>query len=257
MDDIQSSDSQYENRVVAFIDILGFKQIIKNTMKDDIEFRKVANYLNRLKRLDNDSKEGNSGYEITVFSDSIVISCLTDEKNWLHSILNKVIEIQLDALSNRILMRGGISLGKLYHKENIVFGPAMVGAYELESKNAIHPRIVLTAGLVQAGMENLDEDKIEGVMEIIKLDTNDDFYFIDYLSNINNIEQDTYDILNELKHIIEDALANNTDWNIRNKYMWMKTYYNSFIEGSPLYQDGKETLLINLNQCSRQESIDI
>nr|WP_317187917.1 hypothetical protein [Acinetobacter gerneri] len=44
---------------------------------------------------------------------------------------------------HNILLRGALTIGEIYHDENMVFGPAMVEAYELESKVAEFPRIIL------------------------------------------------------------------------------------------------------------------
>lgn len=41
-------------------------------------------------------------------------------------------------------MRGGISSGWCYHEDSIVFGQAMIDAYELESQVAHVPRIVFS-----------------------------------------------------------------------------------------------------------------
>ncbi len=39
-------------------------------------------------------------------------------------------------------MRGGISVGHLYHDPKYLFGPAFIKAYDLESKIAKTPRII-------------------------------------------------------------------------------------------------------------------
>ncbi|PDZ55088.1 hypothetical protein CON15_23105 [Bacillus cereus] len=54
-----------------------------------------------------------------------------------------VVHIQLEMMRKGILMRGGLAVGLLCHNDNIVYGPAMVEAYELESKLAIYPRVVV------------------------------------------------------------------------------------------------------------------
>jgi hypothetical protein len=48
------------------------------------------------------------------------------------------------ALKIGFLIRGGVTIGNLYHAQGIVFGPAMVEAYELESRTAVYPRIVVS-----------------------------------------------------------------------------------------------------------------
>lgn len=41
------------------------------------------------------------------------------------------------------LVRGGITIGDFYIDDTIVWGPALLRAYELEDKLAIYPRIIL------------------------------------------------------------------------------------------------------------------
>lgn len=42
-----------------------------------------------------------------------------------------------------MLSRGGIAVGELYHQNGIIYGPALLTAYQLESQAATYPRIVL------------------------------------------------------------------------------------------------------------------
>ena len=69
----------YEERYIAFIDILGFKNIVTNTFNFPEEFNRLdqtLSYLESLKRKNYHDPWGNKwmGMEFTMFSDSIVIS---------------------------------------------------------------------------------------------------------------------------------------------------------------------------------------
>jgi hypothetical protein len=48
------------------------------------------------------------------------------------------------ALRIGVLIRGGFTFGRLYHENGVVFGEAMVDAYQLESKHAIRPRVLVS-----------------------------------------------------------------------------------------------------------------
>jgi predicted nuclease with TOPRIM domain len=74
---------KYENRVVAFIDILGFKNMLDETVNkkdEDLEEnidKLIAAYneINELWKEDrNDNSKLNSSRKVTIFSDSIVVS---------------------------------------------------------------------------------------------------------------------------------------------------------------------------------------
>jgi hypothetical protein len=48
------------------------------------------------------------------------------------------------ALRIALLVRGGATIGKLFHAQGVVFGDALVDAYRVESKVAKYPRVVLS-----------------------------------------------------------------------------------------------------------------
>ena len=72
---------------------------------------------------------------VSTFSDNIVISTPVAEGN-IPYFLQSMAVMQLMTTSLHFLLRGGISMGDIYHDEEVVFGPALNRAYELESKVA-------------------------------------------------------------------------------------------------------------------------
>lgn len=46
-------------------------------------------------------------------------------------------------------MRGAVTVGAIHHDQHIVFGPALNRAYELESKVAFYPRILIDTPSVE------------------------------------------------------------------------------------------------------------
>jgi hypothetical protein len=52
--------------------------------------------------------------------------------------------VAMAGLSVRLLVRGALSRGRLYHHGRVVVGEAMVDAYLLECKVALHPRVVVS-----------------------------------------------------------------------------------------------------------------
>lgn len=82
---------------------------------------------------------------ITYFSDSLVISAPKEDVIASQMILDLMAKLSIRLWNDHsLLLRGGLTLGKLVHKENgPLFGPAMNRAYELESKVAKHPRILI------------------------------------------------------------------------------------------------------------------
>lgn len=52
-------------------------------------------------------------------------------------------------ISKGILMRGGVTTGKLYHNDNIVYGSAMIAAHQLESKVAVHSSVLVGGSILK------------------------------------------------------------------------------------------------------------
>ena len=50
----------------------------------------------------------------------------------------------VDLLKLGFLVRGAVTFGDLHHKDNVVFGPALNEAVEIEEKEAFYPRIIVS-----------------------------------------------------------------------------------------------------------------
>ncbi|MEW6534376.1 MAG: hypothetical protein AB1454_02010 [Candidatus Auribacterota bacterium] len=141
--------SQYTHKVVAFIDILGFRNIVTAFSKrENFDlFNRLLLSLHRIKHIQEMSNLPNiipSEFEVSVFSDCIVFS--TQEKN-IASIVWTAGYLQADLLYLGILSRGGIASGLTYHNDGILFGESFLKAYQIEQQTAFYPRIVLSTKL--------------------------------------------------------------------------------------------------------------
>jgi hypothetical protein len=139
----------YENRVVAFIDILGFRALIAKLPTDPVLHRLLHRALDQIKSYA--SAAGQKGtaqekLESSVFSDSIVISGPEDA---LATVIWTCTMLQSKLLAGSILTRGGISFGPTHHKDGLLYGDGMIRAYDLESKAAVYPRVLIDPILVE------------------------------------------------------------------------------------------------------------
>ncbi len=171
----------YENRITIFIDILGFRNIVKNTETNPKYAEKIFSVLDSMKSEEvakemfgeasnvEESEEekkrvrdfmaeiserllGKSSIQITHFSDSIVMSInIQDNDTNGMSLIEYVCRLQYRLWRDfKVLIRGGVSVDKLIHIEGgPLFGPAMVRAYDFETNLAIYPRIVLDERCLQ------------------------------------------------------------------------------------------------------------
>jgi hypothetical protein len=136
----------YSERYVAFLDILGFSEIVRgSTASQD----KVAELVRTLENIAAAKQEfgGDIGIEpddfnAQSFSDCIVLSENASARGLFH-LLASVTVLSFNLLSKGIFTRGGIAKGQLHHSDKVVFGPAMLDAYNLESTIAVYPRILV------------------------------------------------------------------------------------------------------------------
>lgn len=87
--------------------------------------------------------------QLTMFSDTIIISMSMQHINAVAVVIPTVVcrVTESFALMGSPI-RGGISVGKLVHDHDVILGPALVKAYELESAVATFPRVVIADELM-------------------------------------------------------------------------------------------------------------
>lgn len=232
--DYKKNTTNYEERIVAFVDILGFSELVSNSSSDSEEYEKIKHALDTINRVKKESY-GTSA-KVTTFSDSIVISYPINEKDPLFYILIDLVHLQLELLQQGVLVRGGIAKGKIRHIQEMVFGPAMVAAYELESKYAVYPRIIVEKELVDWEKENYKKQiygaqyDINDLESILKRDDYNDIYFIDILRQGQEFDYNQYyeDLLFSVNSIIKKGLKNKNKA-VKMKYIWLKNYYNEVL----------------------------
>lgn len=236
-----------EEKFVAFIDVLGFKELVFSNANTKLfeYFEIILNERSRLKNL-------GSEIQSTLISDSIIISTALTNQG-LHDIISIVKGIQSKLLLKGILLRGAISFGEIYIDEenNVVVGKALIKAYELEKK-AIYPRVIIDPPVIV----KFHKDKSNFLYEFASdqslnhysvfhnpsqhANKNDGILFVDYLppAILPNTNADNVNI------ILDFLTSNiNRDINNINKYIWLKEYilesgpflgyFSSDLEGRP------------------------
>lgn len=145
---------QFENRIVAFIDILGWKKAVEDAAKGETDrikslgkalakMQHYSKYADSLRELDHEGENWSGDPIVTQFSDSMLISVNNDERG--KSTLERALwALTLSVIQHGLLLRGGVARGKLFHQGTIVFGPALHEAYYLESKVSSNPRIIIS-----------------------------------------------------------------------------------------------------------------
>lgn len=246
----------YQDRVVIFIDILGFKELLNETTNKEgndnikginnlIEAYNTIRDVWDLDKIDTNSsilkKTSKQDKQITIFSDCIVISFPAKEKSEIFYTLLEVKWMILRLVTKKILCRGAISYGKLLHNDRFIFGPALVEAYILESKAANYPRVILDRSIIElagsARSENhTREEEIKYVESLLEKDL-DGMYYIDYFAKAKEeLDDSQYNFPKYIQFLGDkirtgmNSFKHPSKADIRVKYVWMKEKYNRMVE---------------------------
>ncbi|OME73992.1 hypothetical protein BK120_32460 [Paenibacillus sp. FSL A5-0031] len=243
----------YSIRNVAFIDILGFSDLINKSGKHNTILKSIYESLTIMRDMKNIIPENGVDElspQVSVFSDNIVISYINDNRESEFLLIRDCIFLYLSLLTKGILLRGGITTGELYHDENVVFGPALVKAYKIESKFSIYPRIVV--------------DDTNYYSELNGSLYKRDFDGLVYIDPINNLDcvgkafnESPFEILSSIHdQIVNKELTN--DLGIDSKLLWLKNYSNSCFkkEGNKIITLNKPQYLITPLGVKPYESKD-
>lgn len=272
------STFKYQNRVVAFVDILGFKNMVKDSekIKDIYEsFLIISGSL-----LGNWYQEASiaspaavdplniprGSTELSLFSDNFLISVPDDNLPAILALLLSVTQLQNSLLSSRgILCRGAIHTGKMIHGEspykgNIIFGPAVTEAYQMEQGVSCYPRVILSEKFLEIlRQHNVFESYCD--KHLIIRDS-DGIYSLNYLilsfgthrENANSPSKLAFNGNSWANDLIANQLAElngkdsdnpHSDMNIKSKWMWLAIRFNHQLEKLKL-TDLKEVELADL-----------
>lgn len=224
----RNHNSGYEDRIVLFLDILGWGELVEQTNNDPgivgdlLEKTDLARRdSQRIRATKNQGEAPPNGYEVAHFSDTVVCSCHRNEEGirWL---LAKAIHLSNDFLGSDSLVvggflcRGAIVSGKLFHSGNVVFGPILLKAYKMESTLAIYPRILIAEDLIP------DVKNLQDKMITVRQDA-DGLTFLDTISEELNSDSQ----LKQFKQAINNGLTQcKNDLRKQMKWMWLKKYFD-------------------------------
>lgn len=145
----------FEDRAVAFIDVLGFKALVGGAVNSEVQLNQLSNLIDLLSSavpiLNSNvdaSVEAHLIPKHIYISDCIILSAPLTEASQpsydgLSIVVMRAIQLTHHFLNAGFLVRGGISVGKVWHTDSNIVGPAYQDAYLLEH-NGEEPIIVLS-----------------------------------------------------------------------------------------------------------------
>jgi hypothetical protein len=212
----------YEERFIAFVDILGFGKLVESSAVAPDVVQKILDALmsihpdkirdempftinhdkvpaEEMEQLLSDLRRARAAIRhlapvaVHYFSDSLVISAPANNVMASQMVLDLLTKLStMMWMSHKLLLRGGVTVGPLVHVENgPMFGPAMNRAYYLESKLAIAPRFLIDRHCI----ERYREVETFGLFESFIQEQDGDFFYASlataFLHIINDSAQST------------------------------------------------------------------
>jgi hypothetical protein len=224
-----------DERFVAFIDLLGFRDVLNRMFTNEPQLFKTVLEVLELAKSFADTPDPENMRAITAFSDSVVIT--SGGPFGTAGLLATVGVLAGEFLKRGILCRGGIARGRMYHADGILFGEALVRAYDIERDVAKTPRIVIDDNVAPAIFFLID-DQIPRVKRDIdgKLILNVFAHFWDRadIDAPNAIVADHWggsadeEGLLVVRHVLEEALlrTQSGDPDILKKIRWAAGQFN-------------------------------
>lgn len=241
--------NQYQDRYVAFIDILGFSALIDRAEKKpelDLLGRlasileEVRGYIPLGTAMDVTAENTPNNpfkdmFRMSAFSDCIVIS--TKAELFGLSLITTICGIICNRMLHQgVFTRGAISKGKLIHTDQVVMGSGLINSYKLENSTAIYPRILLDEILLhdlaategQGGSLNIRRQDFDGLWHLHIFHP----LFITVNSNTagSNHENLNNEYMNLGRKEIELSLHTTTNLSIKAKATWLARYFNEHAE---------------------------
>lgn len=236
---------RYSLHLITYLDILGFREVIKHKTAGEIS--KMIRLVREAAAPDSQDKE-ELKQRFEHFSDLIIVATPVYSPanvelpiGLVFAELLHLVIAQMRLISDGILVRGAVTVGDLVKSWNVVYGPGLIRAYELEHDDAVVPRIVIDPRLFKqlktnSALRHHDyKTEIKEIRTLIRKDS-DGLLFVDYLRAIASElpNSDSYiEFLGIHRELIRKALREQDDRRIRAKYLWLKKYHNSVIHNLP------------------------
>jgi hypothetical protein len=146
---------EFEERAVAFIDVLGFKTLVGKSVKESQSLDQLERLIKLLSSAVHELNAAVSPHvsdhlipKHLYISDCIILSApIKDSERRSYSgvdlLVMRSIQISQLFLEAGYLVRGGISVGQVWHTASNIVGPAYQDAFDLERKADL-PRIILS-----------------------------------------------------------------------------------------------------------------
>ena len=245
---------RYSYRAVAFLDVLGFKSKLKEFEEEAINFRsnitdgeieedlinspifysqKASDFIETFSHAISKLDKGEFSYYL--FSDNICITANNikrDEEKSLIELLLVISELYFEFVKQGYFLRGGIDYGLFIEKSSIALGVPLANAYNMETVQAVFPRIILSKNFVK----QFEVYPSEGVEEFVSIFTSSliksscEIQYLNVFNHIFKVEDKELFFESYSQNILKNLNHNQLNEHIFLKYKWLADEFNSFID---------------------------
>lgn len=191
---------------VALLDVLGFKALLardrqEGTMTFQTQLRDAMQVLTDLNEVI---------FQYQAISDTILIMC--GDRSRFVELTVALQKLTASFFRHRLMIRGGVAYSQHFHSGKLTYSHALALAYELESKMAVYPRIVVDKNIIKLQ----EEIKIE-IPSGLLLEQNGTI-FIDFVMGLG--WQEAYDLANQV--YVDQRQSIEGDEMAFSKHLWLQ-----------------------------------
>lgn len=240
----------YVRSIVTFIDILGFSELVKSRPPEEVD-----NAISQLRLFASHDMPDPLGATSVAFSDSVVRMRPIDRPGAAFYEMLDLVHALGELVSLGVLIRGGMTLGDVANNDGRTFGPGFNAAYYLESKCAIHPRVVIDPELLRRCTDppfiitNNRSDEYGYIRKLLRC-SEDGLWHIDYLrafpEEMDYPDEDVIPWIKSHKGLIEGISKAGGDLSLGTKANWLASYHNQYVSTI-------EEAFLKAKNCEAQE----
>ena len=215
---------EYKECYIAFLDLLGFKDLIADGESLCEDIAKVFDeiFIEYPVTIDNEKRYliDFNMLKRKVMSDTICLYIDSSITNSLAGLISTCdyLQVRLSRRKKPVLLRGAIIKGEIYAEGDVTFGPGVSKAYLLEEKTAKYPRIILTKDLIDKWETHDFYGK--DYVDTYTFRDFDAFYAVDYLYLFYGLDRREATWRN-FKRYVQEKLDKETNLSIREKYLYL------------------------------------
>lgn len=247
---------QYKEHIVCFMDLLGFReQVMSMSVKQAREEIARLDWLlqsvvepYRVAGVDDSDP---IRIQVNYFSDCFCLALplsTTDLKQYLDAVFWMLVHLQHvqgELILHDKIVRGGVTIDRHFGNPKLIFSRAEIRAYDIESKEAVFPHLLVDRSVVDGIKKALKrhagqpydvgafalESDIQDVAGLLAM-REDGRYFLDYLGFWTELDDQegvvpffekhkSFIETNAKKHIKKGAVLE--------KYRWMARYHDAYV----------------------------